>query len=134
MKRKAPPVRHFMTHLPVEVERCETVDEAISLMESHHIHHVPVMSGSHLKGIVSERDVFSARTRYADQLEGMTIEDICESEVLTVGPLDPVDCVAQQMLSRQMDSAVVVDGGFVVGIFTATDALRALCQLFGNTP
>ena len=68
------------------------------------------MSGSHLKGIVSERDVLTARTRYAERLDTMAIEDICDSEVLRVGPLDPVNEDARQMLARQMDSAVIVDG------------------------
>ena len=133
MKRKAPPVREFMTHLPVELERCETIDDALSLMEAHRIHHIPVMSGSRLKGIVSERDILAARNRYSDQLGTMAIEEVCEVEVLTVSPIEPVNEVAEQMLSRQVDSAVVVDGGFVVGIFTSTDALRALCQLFGSS-
>jgi len=133
MRRKAPAVREVMTHLPVELERCETVDDAISLMEAYHIRHIPIMSGSHLKGIVSQRNILSARVRYADQLDTMAIEGICETEALTVSPLDPVNEVAAQMLSRQTDCVVVVDGGFVVGIFTSTDALRVLCQLFAGS-
>ena len=30
-------------------------------------------------------------------------------------------------------TATAATGGFVVGIFTSTDALRTLCQLFGNS-
>ena len=43
-----------------------------------------------------------------------------------VRPDTLVDEVARQMLSRKVGSAVVIDGGFVVGIFTTTDALRVL--------
>ena len=42
-----------------------------------------------------------------------------------------IDEVAEQMLDRRVGSALVMDGGFVVGIFTATDALRFLCEWFG---
>lgn len=134
MRRKAPPVREFMTHLPVELERCETVEDAVALMDAHSIHHLPIMSGSHLRGMVSQRDILAARLRYRDRLETMPIEAIGQTDVLTVSPLDRVDEVARQMLARQTDGVVVVDGGFVVGIFTSTDALRAVCQLFGCPP
>lgn len=121
-----------MTHLPADVERCETVAEAMALMESHHIRHIPVMSGSHLKGIVSQRDILTARVRFANRLNDVSVEEICQQDVLTVSPLAGVNEVAGQMLDHGTDSAVVVDGGFVVGIFTTTDALRVLSELFGR--
>jgi CBS domain-containing protein len=36
------------------------------------------------------------------------------------------------MMERHLGSAVVVDDGVVVGIFTITDALRALIAAFGK--
>jgi CBS domain-containing protein len=122
-----------MTHLPAEIERCETVAEAIALMEKHQIRHIPVMSGAQLKGIVSQRDILTARVRYGDQLGKMSVENVCQLEVLTVSPVTAVNEVAEHMLDRGAGSAVVVDGGFVVGIFTTTDALRVLSQLFSRT-
>ena len=131
MRGKPPIVRDCMTHLPVEGERCETVADAARLMESHHIRHLPVMSGSHLKGIVSQRDILSTRLRYGDAADAMMLEEICSTDVLKVGPLTPVNEVAGQMLDRRLGSAVIVDGGYVVGVFTSTDALRTLQTLFG---
>ena len=131
MRGKPPIVRDCMTHLPVEGERCETVADAARLMESHHIRHLPVMSGSHLQGIVSQRDILTARLRYGDAAKAMVLEEICSKDVLKVGPLTPVNEVAGQMLDRKIGSAVVVDGGYVVGLFTSTDALRTLRTLFG---
>ena len=132
MRGKAPAVREYMTHLPADVERCQTVADAMALMETHEIRHIPVMSGPHLKGIVSQRDILAARVRFADRLSDMSIEEICQQDVLTVSPLAGVDEVAEQMLGHGAGSAVVVDGGFVVGIFTTTDALRVLSELFGR--
>jgi CBS domain-containing protein len=120
-----------MTHLPVEGERCETVADAARLMESNDIRHLPVMSGSHLQGIVSQRDILLTRVKHGDAAEAMVLEDICSKHVLKVGPLTPVNEVADQMLDRKIGSAVVVDGGYVVGLFTSTDALRTLRTLFG---
>ena len=132
MKRKAPIVRQFMTRLPVELEQCETVAEAIRIMQQHQIRHLPVIRSFRLQGIVSQRDILEARVRHGDAVERMLLGDVCREDVLTVSPVDPVDVVARQMLDRKAGSAIVMDGGFVVGIFTSIDALRVLCDLFGQ--
>jgi len=132
MKRHAPPVREYMTHLPVEAERCETVADAVAIMESREIHHLPVMSGSHLKGIISQRDLIEARSQLGDRFLETPLEQICKSDVLTVSPVAPIDEVVRALLQRRVGSAVVVDSGFVVGIFTTTDALRFVSDFFGQ--
>ncbi len=130
MRGKPPIVRDYMTHLPVEAERCQTVADAASLMESHHIGHLPVMNGSHLQGIVSHSDISAARLSYGAAADALMLEEVSSQIVLTVSPLTPIDDVASKMLDRRIGSAVVVDGGYVVGVFTATDALRCLRDLF----
>ncbi len=132
MRGTPPPVREHMTHLPVEIDRCETVAEADRLMEAHQIRHLPIMTGLRLRGIVSQRDIAAARLRHGDALHEMPLESICSHDVLTVSPVTSIDQVAEQMLARRVGSAVVVDGGYVVGIFTKADALRALCSLFAK--
>lgn len=132
MKRHAPQVREYMTRLPVEAERCETVAEAESIMEQHQIHHVPVMSGSHLKGIVSERDLLAAKAERGEQYLETSLEEICQADVLTVAPVESIDEVARKLLERRVGSAVVIDSGFVVGIFTTSDALRFIGDFFGQ--
>ena len=127
---KAPIVRERMTRLPVEIERVENVANAIRLMELFGVRHVPVMNGSHLEGVVSERDIL--RARIGTEIDDISLEEICSRNVLTVGPLTPVDQVAQQMLQRRVGSAIVLDGGYVVGIFTSSDALRTLTEIFGK--
>ena len=133
MHRKAPPVRDCMTRLPVEIERCETLADAAKLMATHHIRHLPVMSGSHLQGIVSQRDISAARLRFGEGADHKRLDEVCQREVLAVSPVTPIDEVTDQMLARHVGSAVVVDGGFVVGLFTATDALRLVSKLFART-
>jgi acetoin utilization protein AcuB len=132
MRRHAPEVREYMTRLPVEAERCETVADAMAMMETHRIHHVPVMSGSQLKGIVSERDLLEAKSEQGDHFLETPLDQICKSDVLTVGPVDPIDEVARMLLDRRVGSAVVVDSGFVVGIFMTSDALRFVADFFGQ--
>lgn len=132
MRVKPPIIREYMTRIPVEAERCETIRDAIALMETHKIRHIPVMSGSHLVGIVTERDVMRARIEHGGRLGVLELTDICQRDVLSVSPMTPVDEVVRRMLGRNTGSAIVVDGGFVVGIFTTTDALRLLRDFFSD--
>lgn len=130
---KAPIIQQRMTRLPLEIERIDNVANARRLMELFGIRHVPVMSGLHLKGIVSQRDILNATIRMGNNIDDLPIEEICNTDVLTVSPLTPVDEAARQMLERGVGSAVVVDGEYVVGIFTTSDALKTLGSLFGKT-
>ena len=127
---KAPIVQKHMTRLPLEIEQIDTVANAKSLMELFGIRHVPVMNGLHLKGVVSQSDILLAEIRMGKQVDDLHIDDVCEHDVLTVGPLTPVDEVAKKMLEAKVGSAVIVDGEYVVGIFTATDALKTLARVW----
>ncbi len=133
MKRHAPQVREYMTHLPVEAEKCETAADALGLMQRHQIHHLPVMSGSHLKGLVSQPDLLAAQVRLGKGFADTPLEKICVEKVVTVGPVAPIDEVSRKLLENGVDSAAVMDGGFVVGIFTVTDVLRFVGDFFGQS-
>lgn len=130
---KAPIIQQRMTRLPLEIEQIDNVANAKRLMELFGVRHVPVMSGLHLKGIVSHRDILNATIRLGKDIDDLPIEEICNHDVLTVSPLTPVDEAARQMLERGVGCAVVVDGCYVVGIFTSTDALKTLGSLFGKS-
>ena len=127
---KAPIVQKHMTRLPLEIEQIDNVAHARQLMDLFEIRHVPVMTGLQLKGVISDRDIMNTAIKRGKEIDDLPIEEICEHDVLTVSPLTPIDEVARRMLQRGVGSAVVVDGEYVVGIFTSTDALIALSGLF----
>ena len=130
---KAPIVQKFMTRLPLEMERVDNVINAIRMMQSFSIHHIPVMRGLHLVGVVSEQDILKARMLYGQEIaDQMPVDKVCQRDFLGVNPMTPVDEVARKMLDDGLDCAMVVDGEYVVGIFTSTDALKILTQVFGK--
>jgi CBS domain-containing protein len=131
MKRQSPAVREYMTHLPVELERCESAGEAEALMKQLGIHHLPVMNGSHLVGVITEKSLIKARLYCQDTFESRPLEDLSSADWFAVCPVDPVAEVAAQILERETDHAIVMDGGFVVGIITITDVLRFVKEHFG---
>jgi acetoin utilization protein AcuB len=129
MRRAA--INDWMTRLPEEIDRREGLEKAAQLMRDRGFHHLPVMDGSHLYGIVSSRDLDVVLTAVGTPTK-LTIGDVCARSPYTVGPTTPIAEVAQAMMERHLGSAVVVDDGVVVGIFTITDALRALIAAFGK--
>lgn len=57
------PVKEWMTQDPVTVGADTDTEEAAVLMATHGFRHLPVMDGDKVIGVVSLRDVLSARIR-----------------------------------------------------------------------
>jgi len=127
--RKTMPVRECMSHLPAETDRREPLDAVVRHMREHHCHHVPVMDGAHLYGILSREDLHEVALRDGPSPPVLTAGDVCTRDVLTVEPMMPIVEVAQAMLDRRVSSALVTEGDVLVGIFTSTDALKLIAGL-----
>jgi acetoin utilization protein AcuB len=96
----------------------------------HHwqVRHLPVLHGGHLVGVLSERDVAMVEALQGD-LGRLRVEDAMTAEPWTTEPDAPLAQVAAAMAEQRIGTAVVVEGGDrVIGVFTTTDALRALAS------
>ena len=127
--RKTMPVRECMSHLPAETDRREPLDEVLRNMHEPKCHHVPIMDGTRLYGILSRQDLHEVALRGETTTKELHAGDVCTRDPLTVGPMTPIVEVAQAMLDRHVGSALVTDGDVLVGIFTSTDALRLIAAL-----
>ena len=130
--RKTMPVREYMSRLPEEIDRHETLAAAVERMQERSIRHVPVMDGAHVYGILSRDDAHNASLRLGAGAWTVAVGDVCERTPLAVSPTTPIPEVAQQMVERGVTSALVIDEGMLVGIFTSVDALRLLADLRGS--
>ncbi len=126
--RKSTPVRAYMSRLPEEIDRRETLAAAIDRMAAHDVRHIPVMDGPSVYGVLSRADALDAWIRYGHRARESAVGEVCTREPLEVAPTTPIGEVATQMLARGVTSALVSDGNVLVGIFTSTDALRVLAE------
>ena len=94
-------------------------------MEVRRIRHLPVMVGSRLVGMVSDRDVRSAVCRSPGTVAGQ----IMTPNPVTVTPQTRVEHAARLMLAARFGSLPVIDGDAVAGIVTYTDLLGAFVQV-----
>jgi acetoin utilization protein AcuB len=129
MSKPIPPLQKFMTTSPHSIGKEQTLERAHEMMRTHRIRHLPVLDGGKLVGMVSERDLHLVETLRDVDPSQVTVEDAMSTHVYSVQPDTTLDVVAEAMAEHKYGSAVVLDNGKVVGIFTTNDACRALAEL-----
>lgn len=121
-----------MTPSPATIESSRSLAEAHRTMRRHAIRHLPVVAGGNLVGILSLRDLHFLETLRDVDPEKVTVDEAMTRSPYTVEPGAAVEAVAQTLAENKWGSAVVVDEGKIVGMFTTTDALRLLARLLKN--
>jgi acetoin utilization protein AcuB len=125
--RNSTVVARYMTPSPHTIGKDQPLAVARHLMRHEHIRHLPVLDAGKLVGVVSDREL-----GFMEALPGaetFSVEDAAVPSTYAVAPEAPLDVVAAEMAELKVGSAVVMDGGRVVGMFTAVDALRALADV-----
>jgi CBS domain-containing protein len=120
-----PPVSRYMTHNPHAIGSHELLSAARALMTAQRIHHLPVVDGDRLVGILSEDDL--GRGAAEDPIEGVMTRDV--ASVTASARLDEVVAL---MSAGRFGSVVVTGEHGVEGIFTLTDALRAFGEFLAR--
>lgn len=125
-----PQVIAVMTPFPHTVNIDDPISTAVALMQAHDFRHLPVVDRGTLRGVLSERDVRTATTSVtAGQAARLRVRDAFHDDAYTVEADAPLDRVAAAMAERHVGSALVTKAGKLVGVFTGTDACRALAQV-----
>jgi acetoin utilization protein AcuB len=122
-------VQRYMTTAPLTVESRSTLAAAHQLMREHHIRHLPVVDDGQLVGVVSLRDLYLLETLRGVDAATETVREAMAAEPYTTTPDAPLDEVARAMADHKYGSAIVMERGRVVGVFTTVDALRALSDV-----
>ena len=133
MKRH-PQVIAFMTPFPYSVDVDAPLAEAHKLMREHHFRHLPVTSGGTLVGVLTDRDiklVLGPDFGQPNEQE-LSVRDAYVEKPCVVPASTPVALVARTMAEHRIGSAIVTKNDKLVGIFTVTDACRALAQLLDD--
>ena len=142
-------VRDIMTGDVVSVRRETSINEIARVMGARDISGVPVVAddGS-VVGIVTELDLILRNTRldmphfiqildlgaiplerpghYQERLRhmlGTRAEDVMSQDVVTIGPDNSVEELAELMVKRRVNPVPVVDNGQLVGIVSRADLI-----------
>lgn len=124
------PVENYTTRNPITAAVDTAIDELRQIMKDHNIRHLPIVRGTSVVGVVSDRDLrVVGGLTMAEKLQ-LRADDIMTVDPVTVTYDTPLDEVAHVMSERKVGSVIVNDkAGALVGIFTVTDALDALIEI-----
>lgn len=125
-------IRSFMTLDPVVISSDRSLAEAHRLMRERGIRHLPVVDRGALVGVVSQRDLYLLETLRGVDPAADLVGEAMTPQPYAVAPDAPLEEVARVMAERKYGSAVVVERGSVVGLFTTVDALRALASVISR--
>lgn len=122
-------VGEHMTPVAYSVGDDQTLAEASLRMRDLDVRHLPVMRGSRLVGIVSERDIAVLKARSTAYLDELRVSDAMTRDPYHVPSSTPLSEVARTMGTHRYGAVVIVDDGEVRGIFSTTDGMLALARL-----
>jgi len=128
MPKPIPKIAKFMTTVPISLESRAKLTEAHAAMRENKVRHLPIVDDGVLLGLLSLSDLHLIETLKDVNPAEVEVRDAMTREPFSVSCEAPIDEVADEMAERKIGSAIVLDAGRVVGIFTATDALRALAD------
>lgn len=99
-------------------------DEAWRWMRAERIHHLVVVDGKAIAGVISDRDAGGPKGTAVRA--GHEVGELMTKQVVTVTPDTTVKRVANLMRGRSIGCAVVTEKGRVAGIVTTSDLLELL--------
>ena len=111
-----------MTKRPVFIGEKARIREAMDVLQSLEIRHLPVVNDEReVVGMLSDRDLREVRS---DRMDGRVTE-IMSTNVFSVEEEDDIEDAVELMLDNKIGAVPVVDGeGALVGIISYVDVLR----------
>jgi acetoin utilization protein AcuB len=129
MSKSIPAVSKYMSTQVQTIGKDQTISQAHRLLREHRFRHLPVLDGNSLVGLLSDRDLGLIEALRDVDPNTVTVEEAMSQVVYTVTPDSPLDEVVGEMAEHKYGSAIVMQNGKVVGIFTTVDVCVALAEL-----
>lgn len=117
-------VHTHMTTNVITLGPDNTLGEVRDILISKHIHHIPVVEGKKLVGMVTSWDIFKLG-KSVEEYKSIKISEVMTRKVATLDPDQHLGAVAE-VLTRHLFHAVPIvnDDNELLGIITSTDIIR----------
>ena len=138
--KKRTPVSVIMSKNVITLSSTDDLIFAEKLFKREKIRHIPVVSGSEIKGMLSYTDLL--RISFADAADEdeknvdtvvynmFTIDQVMAKKLVTVNSLSTIKEVAEILAKKEFHALPVVDNNELVGIVTTTDLINYLLEQF----
>ncbi|MEP2935370.1 MAG: CBS domain-containing protein [Gilvibacter sp.] len=136
--KKRTPVAKIMTPNIKTVNHTNSLFDVKELIDKENIHHVPVVSGNKIVGMLSKTDlqkISFINTMDGDKMttamyDALTIEQVMTKDIVTVQKSDTIHDVAVTLSKNEFHALPVMDGDTFAGIVTTTDLINYLIEQF----
>ncbi len=135
-------VDEIMSREPVTVGMDDDLHRVKDLFELYRFHHLLVLLGEKLVGVISDRDLLRASSPFFGRASerpqdvatlNRRVHQIMTRNLVVVAPETPVEDAARLMLDKRVSCLpVVTDDGRLLGIVTWRDQLRSLLPPAGR--
>lgn len=137
MKNRTP-VSKIMSSNVMTVNTTNKLEDAHNIMTEHNVHHVPVVSGKTVIGILSKSDIdrisflvgIEKEKAITTVFDILTIEQVMTKEVKSVEKNSTIKESLEIFADAKFHALPVVDGGDLVGIVTSTDVFKYMLEQY----
>jgi acetoin utilization protein AcuB len=118
------PISSIMTKKVVTVRPDDTLVEVNKILFEKHIHHIPVVDGHKLVGIITSFDLVKLGKCH-DEFAAIKVADVMTRKVATLEPQEKIGAAAQVFLEKLFHGIPIVNESHdLVGIITTHDILK----------
>ncbi len=138
--KKNESIAKIMSSDLVTIDQSQPVSKARQLLESGDRHHLPVVDGDDLVGIISWNDILRVTFGDFGDQDGRSLDaildhtyklsDLANAQPVSIQVSGTVRDAAHQLASNNFHSLPVVDGNKLVGIVTSTDLIQYLVDQY----
>ena len=135
MKTKKYNVNSIMTQSVLSAPPFLSLSSAHDFMIENGMHHLPIMQGSTIVGLISLSDLLLHGQKRNKELffdEEREVSDIMTKNVFTCSPEDNIAYIASIMIEKKIHCLPVIKKGTLIGIVTTSDLLSMLIDLIDD--
>ncbi|WP_292977831.1 CBS domain-containing protein [Nitrosomonas sp.] len=122
-------VRDLMTPMPQTIGFDISVEKALEMMKEFSCHHLPVLDGGKLVGVLSDRDLSIARHDPKNVKTEHLVMDLMSDAPIVIKPSTEINTAIRTMLDNKINSLIIqAEENQPWGILTSTDLLRYVVE------
>src|SRR6187455_1927685 len=117
------PLSSIMTRNVITVGPDDKLTLARDIFMKNKVHHLPVVHGTKLLGILTTYDLFKFVRREGDY-ETTSVKEVMTKHVATLEPEDKIGSAAELFLENRFHAVPIVKEGELKGIVTSFDVIK----------
>jgi CBS domain-containing protein len=112
-----------MTKHVITASPDDKLSVARDIFKQNRVHHLPIVHGAQLLGILTTYDMFKLVEKHED-FEKIYIRDFMTNHVATLEPEDKIGSAAELFLENLFHAVPIVKDGELKGIVTSFDVIK----------